>query len=108
MRTAGVIEDARGLGGHDHVCWAYQDPDDLRSQVREFLVEGLALGERVNYIAAGDIATLAAELRDLDGLEEALRRGAAQVTSLEATYPVNTVIEPIAQVQSYAQPGHHE
>jgi anti-anti-sigma regulatory factor len=102
VRTSGVIEDARGLGPHDHVCWAYDDPDDLQSRVHEFLAEGLERDQRVWYVAAGNIDTLMSDLRDLPGLDKALRCGAAQVASLDDVYPVDTVVEPAAQVQSYA------
>ena len=101
MRMTGVIEDARGLGLHDHVCWAYDDPDDLRCRVREFLAEGLELGQQVWYVAPGDVETLANDLRDLDGMDLALRAGAAQVVSVDTAYPVGTVIEPATQVQAF-------
>ena len=42
------------------------------------------------------------DLRGIDGIDRALRDGAAQVTSLEATYPVGTAVEPEAQVRAYA------
>lgn len=102
MRISGVIETARGLGAHDHMCWVYENPDDLRGGVREFLAEGLALDQRVYYIAPGDLQMLAENLDDLAGFTEALQRGAAELFSLESTYPVGTVIEPDAQIQTYA------
>ncbi|MDQ3765679.1 MAG: MEDS domain-containing protein [Actinomycetota bacterium] len=97
----GVIEDARGLGLHDHVCWAFDDLDEFRCRVREFLAEGLELGQRIWYVAPGDVETLANDLRDLDGMDLALRVGAAQVVSVDTAYPVGTVIEPAAQVQAF-------
>jgi anti-anti-sigma regulatory factor len=97
----GVIEDARGLDLHDHVCWAFDDQDDFRCRVREFLEEGLGRGQRVWYVAPGDVETLADDLRDLDGMDLALRVGAAQVVSVDTVYPVGTVIEPVAQVQAF-------
>lgn len=101
MRTTGVIENARGLGLHDHVCWAFDDQDDFRYRVREFLEEGLELGQRVWYVAPGDVETLADDLRGLAGMDLALRTGAAQVVSVDTAYPVGTVIEPAAQVQAF-------
>jgi anti-anti-sigma regulatory factor len=102
MRISGVIETARNLGAHDHTCWVYDDPDDLRGEVREFLAEGLALDQRVCYVAPGDPQMLAENLCGLDGLTGALQRGAAQLVPLDSTYPVGTVIEPDAQVHTYA------
>jgi DcmR-like sensory protein/STAS domain-containing protein len=101
MRTTGVIENARGFGLHDHLCWAFDDQDDFRCRVREFLEEGLGLGQRVWYVAPGDVETLTNDLCDLDGMDLALRMGAAQVVSVDTAYPVGTVIEPAAQVQAF-------
>ncbi len=53
-------------------------------------------------MASGDVEKLVDDLKDLDGLDWALRRGAAQVKSLDAIYPGRTVIKPAAQVQVYA------
>jgi anti-anti-sigma regulatory factor len=84
------------------MCWVYDNPDDLCVGVREFLAEGLAMDQRVHYIAPGDPQRLAEDLCHLDGLTEALQRGAAQLISLESAYPVGTVIEPDAQIHAYA------
>ncbi|HUQ59478.1 MAG TPA: MEDS domain-containing protein [Lentzea sp.] len=102
-RRSGFAEHGRGFGPHDHVCWRYRDERDLRDRVREFLSEGLALGHRVGYIGTGDPEILAEDLDGIDGIREALRTGAAQVASLDTTYPVGTVIEPAAQVRAYAE-----
>jgi anti-anti-sigma regulatory factor len=101
MRTTGVMENARGLGLHDHMCWAFDDQDDFRCRVREFLGEGLELGQRVWYVAPGDVETLANDLRGLEGMDLALRVGAARVVSVDIAYPVGTVIEPATQVQAF-------
>lgn len=92
----------RGLGAHDHVCWQYDTPEDFRARAHEFLVDGLAEGYRVWYTAPGDVRTLTEELREVDGMDQALRSGAAQVASLDATYAVGAVVRPQDQVASYA------
>jgi anti-anti-sigma regulatory factor len=102
MRMTGVVKDARGLGLHDHVCWAYDDLDDFRCRAQEFLRDGLELGQRIWYVARGEVETLVNDLRDLDGMDQALRVGAAQVISIDTAYPVGTVIEPTVQVQVFA------
>jgi hypothetical protein len=99
---SGVLEDARGLRSHDHVCWAYDDPAEFRSRAGEFLAEGLTQGQRVCYVGVGATETLAGDLWEVDGMDEALQRGAAQVASVDATYAGGAVIEPEAQVQGYA------
>jgi hypothetical protein len=101
VRRTGIIKDARGLGLHDHVCWAYDDLNDFRCRAREFLAEGLELGQQVWYVAPGDVETLANDLRDLDGMDLALQVGAARVVSVDSAYPTGTVVEPVAQAQAF-------
>jgi hypothetical protein len=48
------------------------------------------------------VAVLTAELREIDGFDEAIARGALQVQSLDAIYPVGTVVDPATQVRTYA------
>jgi anti-anti-sigma regulatory factor len=96
------VEHARGLGAHDHVCWRYDDVAEFEARAREFLAEGLERGYRVCYIATGSSDALVETLRGIDGIDRALREGAAQVASLGATYRVGTVIDPEAQVRTYA------
>ncbi len=84
------------------MCWVYENPDDFRVRVREFLAEGLAQGQRVCYIAPGDFQAMADDLCGLDGFAGALQRGAAQLIPLGSTYPVGTVIKPDVQVSAYA------
>lgn len=98
-----MVENALGYGLHDHLCWQYDDPAELWSRVQEFLGEGLANGARVCYVGGAPAETLLSELRRIDGMAEALRGGAAQVTSLADIYlTTDTVVEPAAQVRAYA------
>ncbi|WP_434443570.1 MEDS domain-containing protein [Lentzea sp. E54] len=103
MRRSGLVEHTRELGAHDHVCWRYEDMHEFRARVREFLSEGLAQGYRVSYIAPGDMNALLDDLRGIDGIDDALETGAAQVASLDTSYPVGAVIDPAAQVRAYSE-----
>ncbi|MEU4769665.1 MEDS domain-containing protein [Actinosynnema sp. NPDC023794] len=102
MRRSGFVDDTRGLGVHDHVCWRYDDVREFRARAREFLADGLEQGYRVCYVAPGDAEALVEDLRGIDGLGRALREGAAQVVSVDATYAIDAVVEPEAQVRAYA------
>jgi anti-anti-sigma regulatory factor len=99
----GVIDDARGLGLHDHVCWAYESLDDFHSRAREFLADGLEQGQRVWYVALGDVAGLVEDVCAVKGMDRALRTGAAQVVSLEGAYSLDAVMEPTAQVDTFVK-----
>ncbi|MFE9749014.1 MEDS domain-containing protein [Saccharothrix saharensis] len=85
------------------MCWRYRDAHDLRDRVREFLSEGLGLGYRVCYVGTGDHDGLVRDLDGIDGIGAALKTGAAQVASVDTTYPSGAVIEPAAQVRAYAE-----
>jgi hypothetical protein len=102
MHSAAVVDSARSAGPGDHLCWRYDHHDEFVARAVEFLSDGLAAGLRVLYVAPGDVATLTTHLRAIDDLDEALRRGAVQVASLDATYPVGTVVDPVSQVRTYA------
>ncbi len=80
---------------HDHRCWAFESADEFRARAREFLRDGLAQGTQVWFVAPGE--------PELDGLDEALRTGAARVVSLDDTYAVGTVVDPDEQTRSYAE-----
>ncbi|MCE6996284.1 MEDS domain-containing protein [Saccharothrix sp. S26] len=103
VRRSGLVDRTSGLGPHDHVCWRYTAPDELRERARDFLADGLARGLQVWYVAPGAAADLARDLRGVDALDTGLRTGAARVVSLDATYPMGAVVEPDAQVRAYAE-----
>jgi anti-anti-sigma regulatory factor len=102
LRASGTVDTTRGLGPHDHVCWAYGDVAEFRTHAGQFLTDGLALKQRVCYIGNGTVDALSAELCEVDGMERALYEGAAQVASVQDVYASGTVIEPAAQVAAYA------
>lgn len=71
---------------HSHVCWVFDDHADFRAAAVEFLTDGLARGRRVRYIAAGDEASLRADLAPLELRPEARRPGAIEVLAVSGTY----------------------
>ncbi len=102
VHLPGVIDATRGFGAHDHVCWAYQDRGEFRSRAIEFLADGLAQGQRLCYLASGEVSALWDDLSDLDGLDQARQSDAIQVQSLGASYRSGAVIEPADQMQAFA------
>jgi anti-anti-sigma regulatory factor len=85
-----------------HLCWGYRRPAEFAARAREFLADGLSAGERVLYVAPGDEDFLQAQLRAAGELDEGLRRGAVQVSSVDGTYTTGTVVDPLGQVELYA------
>ena len=93
-RSAGLVNHVRGLGPHDHVCWAFDDRGNFRSHACDFIADGLAQGLRVKYVGGGPEESLLADLNGLDDLMGSIGRGALQVSSLEAAYPPGSVLYP--------------
>ena len=103
MRLAGVTRGARGLGPSGPLCWIYDDRPDFTGRVLEFMADGIALGQRVRYTAAGALDRLLAELAGLDGLQDWVKKGAVQVRSLDQVYPDGPPVDELAQMQTHAE-----
>jgi hypothetical protein len=102
VRLSGVIAETSGFGPHDHLCWAFDDPGELRSRAVEFLAEGLAQGRRVSYFSGNEPRDYRSDLAVIDGIGDAVRRGAVEVEPLGVHYPTGSVVDPETQVQAYA------
>lgn len=100
MRLCGVTETARGFGPHDHLCWAYDEPAEFCSRAREFLADGLALGQRVWYLGDCDTDAWWDDLQNLPGLNRDRVPNAVQVDSLGN--PDTAAVDPIGQVRAFA------
>jgi len=104
MRASGTVDELSGVGLHDHVCWAYDDPTSFRHSAVECLAGGIALGARVEYVASGSVAALCDDLDALDDIESLVSGDALRVSSLDATYRGEaTPVDPEAQVAAYAR-----
>lgn len=100
VRASGSIETARSLGPHDHVCWVYDDHAEFLAAMVEFLAEGRASHQRVQYIARGDRAVLHGHVDGLDGVGDTAR-GPVLVLSLDEVYQPGETVGPEAQVAAY-------
>ncbi|MGH3930736.1 MAG: MEDS domain-containing protein [Pseudonocardiaceae bacterium] len=97
-----MTETARGFGLHDHLCWAYDEPDELYSRVLEFLGDGLAQGQRVCYFADSHTAPMWDGLRALGETNGAPRTGAVRIESLSDRYESGVMVDPVGQVLRFA------
>ncbi|MFC7546002.1 MEDS domain-containing protein [Plantactinospora sp. GCM10030261] len=95
-----MIGDERPSYGH--ICLSYDDPDAFATRARAFLLDGLAAGERVWYVATGQPDATATRLCGVDAFAEALRGGAARIVPLDTAYDFGQVVDPDAQVAAYA------
>ncbi|SFQ04109.1 MEDS: MEthanogen/methylotroph, DcmR Sensory domain [Amycolatopsis arida] len=85
------------------MCWAYDDPDDYRRRMLDFLADGISQGQRVSLIADAPADELIGALRGLDDVDEALTRGALQVQSLRDRYRTHALLDPADQLRAYAE-----
>ena len=96
-----MTETAQGFGHHDHLCWVYDEPDELYSPVMEFLADGLAQGQRVCYATSGDTAQWSEHLQDLDAHNRLGQKDATQLVRLGELYP-GEMVEPTRQLRAFA------
>ncbi|MFI6231306.1 MEDS domain-containing protein [Micromonospora echinospora] len=96
------MNDGSRQAAYRHVCWRYDDRAALHDRVRTFLLEGLALGERIWYVAA-EPDPVADRLREEPLIRDALRRGAAGIIPLGSAYDHDHVIDPADQVRAYTE-----
>jgi hypothetical protein len=101
VNSSGDVVAARGLGPHDHVCWAYDDPAVFRYRAVEFVTRGVADGYRVFSVTDDEFAR--AHLAGFEVIQEAVRRGAVRIDSLTQRYDAGEVIDPERQVEIYAE-----
>lgn len=98
MRRHGRVASAAGLGLHGHGCWLYSGDAEFRTAGVDFLIDGIALDQRLMYVGAGTIEKLRGDLVDLPDLERLLGDGGLRIMPLEAVYDVRAGIDPMAQL----------
>ncbi|MEH0937950.1 MEDS domain-containing protein [Micromonospora psammae] len=83
-----------------HVCWAYDDRAAFTARARDFLLAGLAAGERVRHTSTEPPEAVAARWQDVPRLREALRTGAAEIVPVSDAYG-HGLVDAEAQVAGY-------
>jgi anti-anti-sigma regulatory factor len=94
-----------GLGVSDHVCWVYGSDEEVaefREAALQFAADGMALGQRLVYVADRPEGEILAGLRSLGDVEALRDRGALSVQRLAEAYPGGApVIDHEAQLAAY-------
>jgi anti-anti-sigma regulatory factor len=98
MRSTGVVDSARDLGRHDHLCWGYEHHSDFREEALAFVDEGLRLGHRILYTGDNDLDGLRAELDGIVGLDHLVTDGVIQLLPILDTYEATRISGDQAQV----------
>lgn len=62
IRQHGLVDTAAGVIPFGHLGWGYRDRAEYRSRAGEYIADGLARNQRVEYVGAGTRQELRAEL----------------------------------------------
>ncbi|MFF5225190.1 MEDS domain-containing protein [Dactylosporangium sp. NPDC000521] len=100
--SAPVLGGAGTPVTHEHHCVVFDDPGEFRVRSGRFVAAGLAAGQRIMYIGAGDPAGLSADMAGVDGFTTALLSGQASVAAVDAMYELGLVFDPQEQVDLFA------
>jgi anti-anti-sigma factor len=106
VRLAGEVESARGLGSCSHVGWGYADRAEFRTRAFEYLIDGVAAGQRIEFVGCGAVEALRAELAGFTGgavvdHDVVLDQSAVRVASVNEVYAfvgTTRVVDPVRSV----------
>jgi anti-anti-sigma factor len=98
----------RGLVPRSHVGWGYAGRAELRTRAWEYLLDGVAVGQRIEFVGSGSVEALRAELaefaeRDSNFGQGAVDRGAYRVALVDEVYAFSgagRVVDPDGSVAS--------
>lgn len=101
MSAVGMVRSGRGHVPRGHVCWAFGSRSEFRHRAGEYLLDGVAAGQWIEYVGRGSREGLQAELAGVDGMDGLLDRGGVAVTPVAEFYglrPGSAVVDPHAAV----------
>jgi hypothetical protein len=88
VRAQGLVDEVPGAGPADHLCWVYEDDAAFDEAAREFLVGGLARGDRLLCVGQRVIDSLQALTPPILDAAALIAGGAVETLTLaERTRP---------------------
>ena len=115
MRPQGAITSAAGFVPFGHLGWGYHDRAEFGARVSEYLADGMAANQRIEYVGDGSRKALCAALADI-GFSDGVRSGRIRVTPAEDSYEFRpgsdvvdaeaTVVEQVAAVEQALADGY--
>ena len=96
-----VLERAVDLDHGDHVAWAYDDRDALRTPVVDAFTEGASRGEELVYVGDRGREELRDDLAGLDGRDALLENGRLRIHQVAELYHSTGQLEPYVQVETF-------
>jgi anti-anti-sigma regulatory factor len=86
MRSTGLLDSARGLGRHDHLCWGFDDHAAFLTEAERFVSDGLHLGQRILYTAPASADELHHHLRGIADVDRLVADGTITLVPIDQTY----------------------
>src|SRR4051812_25506106 len=93
-----VVASPAGRAPGDHLCWPFRDRAELTTAVRAFVAEGLAMDERVVYVAEGRTRDLHDDLAGIADLTGDLEAGRLQLLAVEAMPASDPAADPVGEL----------
>ncbi len=115
MRRHGALTSAASLVPVSHLGWGYHDRNELGLRLAEYVADGIACNQRIEYVGGGSRNALCAELTGF-GFDEGVRSGRIRVTPADDTFEFcpgselidaeATVVERVAATEEALSDGY--
>ena len=93
-----AVSSPTDLSPGDHVCWPFDDHEDLVAGACAYVAEGLAQGERVAYVSDRLPGELRHDLAGVPDLDEHLDRGGLLLVPFDALPATSPSVRPSAEL----------
>jgi anti-anti-sigma regulatory factor len=114
-RKSAVVASAAGLVPFAHVGWGFKDRAEFRARAGEYIADGLAHNQWVQFVGEGSREQLRAELATMPAIADRLHDGGIGVTPAmefyamasgsDVVHPKNAVAAWVAAVQDAVEDG---
>lgn len=101
VRAHGLVDEVPGAGPGDHLCWVYEDDAAFDEAAREFLVGGLARGDRLLCVGQRVIDSLQALTPPTLDAAALIAGGAVETLTLAEAYEAAGPFLPEQQLAYY-------
>lgn len=109
-RSSGVVPSAAGLIPFGHLGWGYRDRAEFLGRAAEYITDGVAQNQWIEYVGNGTRAELLAELAAMPGVADRLSDGGIAATPAREFYAIHSdsdVVDPEAAVAAFLAAVEH-
>jgi anti-anti-sigma regulatory factor len=101
VRAHGLIDKVPGAGPADHLCWVYEDDATFGDAARDFLLGGLARGDRLLCVGERVISSLPTLTDPTHDLAALIERGDVEILTMAEAYEAAGPFLPEQQLAFY-------